>query len=125
MTSVRRVCVTVSACLLVFALWSPAPDAQTFAPGFLNEMKWRNIGPHRASRTKAAAGVPSQPNVFYIGACCGSARALSTLTKRWRGNWQARGDGRTSTGSGDSAPTAACLGGSAFSAVDQPQEGIR
>ncbi len=30
-------------------------------------MKWRNIGPYRAGRTRALAGVPSQPNVFYIG----------------------------------------------------------
>jgi photosystem II stability/assembly factor-like uncharacterized protein len=30
-------------------------------------MRWRQIGPMRAGRARAAAGVPSQPNVFYIG----------------------------------------------------------
>ena len=35
------------------------------------EMRYRMIGPHRASRTKAAVGVPDQPNVFYIGVCNG------------------------------------------------------
>src|SRR5258708_34918974 len=30
-------------------------------------MHWRQIGPPRAGRARAAAGVPSQPNVSYIG----------------------------------------------------------
>ncbi|NQV71525.1 glycoside hydrolase [bacterium] len=30
-------------------------------------MHWRSIGPTRAGRTRALDGVPSQPNVFYIG----------------------------------------------------------
>jgi photosystem II stability/assembly factor-like uncharacterized protein len=29
-------------------------------------MHWRHIGPYRGGRGRAAAGVPSQPNVFYI-----------------------------------------------------------
>jgi photosystem II stability/assembly factor-like uncharacterized protein len=30
-------------------------------------MQWRQIGPTRAGRARALAGVPSQPNVFYVG----------------------------------------------------------
>jgi photosystem II stability/assembly factor-like uncharacterized protein len=30
------------------------------------EMHWRHIGPYRGGRGRAATGVPSQPNVFYI-----------------------------------------------------------
>jgi photosystem II stability/assembly factor-like uncharacterized protein len=30
-------------------------------------MHWRSIGPTRAGRARALAGVPSQPNVFYVG----------------------------------------------------------
>src|ERR1041385_7086980 len=30
-------------------------------------MRWRQIGPPRAGRARALSGVPSQPNVFYIG----------------------------------------------------------
>jgi len=37
----------------------------------LTEMRWRNVGPFRGGRTRAAAGVPSQPNVFYVGAVNG------------------------------------------------------
>src|SRR5207244_10822872 len=31
------------------------------------ELHWRMIGPFRGGRTRAAAGVPNQPNVFYVG----------------------------------------------------------
>jgi len=31
------------------------------------EMRWRDIGPTRAGRARALAGVPSQPNTFYAG----------------------------------------------------------
>ncbi len=30
------------------------------------EMHWRHIGPYRGGRGRAATGVPSQPNLFYI-----------------------------------------------------------
>ncbi|MFI5311268.1 MAG: WD40/YVTN/BNR-like repeat-containing protein [Gemmatimonadales bacterium] len=39
--------------------------AQTTEP--FGAMHWRAIGPPRAGRARALAGVPSQPNVFYIG----------------------------------------------------------
>lgn len=32
-----------------------------------SDMHWRQIGPHRGGRARAVAGVPSQPNVSYIG----------------------------------------------------------
>jgi photosystem II stability/assembly factor-like uncharacterized protein len=41
--------------------------AQQIPQKMYQEMRWRNVGPYRAGRTRAATGVPSQPNVFYIG----------------------------------------------------------
>jgi photosystem II stability/assembly factor-like uncharacterized protein len=41
--------------------------AQSLDPKLYSEMHWRSIGPPRAGRARALAGVPSQPNVFYIG----------------------------------------------------------
>jgi photosystem II stability/assembly factor-like uncharacterized protein len=37
------------------------------SPDLYSGMHWRAIGPPRAGRGRAATGVPSQPNVFYIG----------------------------------------------------------
>jgi photosystem II stability/assembly factor-like uncharacterized protein len=49
-----------------FSLAALAP-AQSIDSRLYSEMHWRSIGPPRAGRARALAGVPSQPNVFYIG----------------------------------------------------------
>src|SRR5881275_1867037 len=46
---------------------APASKAQPIDPKLYAEMHWRQIGPPRAGRARALSGVPSQPNVFYIG----------------------------------------------------------
>ena len=50
---------------LAFSL--PLLSAQSIDSRLYSEMHWRSIGPPRAGRARALAGVPSQPNVFYIG----------------------------------------------------------
>ncbi len=50
------------AALIVAATNSAAQSGDVFAA-----MHWRTIGPTRAGRARALAGVPTQPNVFYIG----------------------------------------------------------
>src|ERR1051325_6488040 len=60
-----------SSLLILAALGPFTLDGQQIDPRMYSEMRWRMIGPHRASRTKAAAGIPDQPNVFYIGAVNG------------------------------------------------------
>jgi len=52
--------------LLAFLLAGIA-SAQTIDGRLYSEMRWRSIGPPRAGRARALAGVASQPNVFYIG----------------------------------------------------------
>ncbi|MGI8548210.1 MAG: WD40/YVTN/BNR-like repeat-containing protein [Gemmatimonadaceae bacterium] len=42
-------------------------NVSSTAPNVYSQMHWREIGPTRAGRARALAGVPSQPNVFYIG----------------------------------------------------------
>jgi photosystem II stability/assembly factor-like uncharacterized protein len=46
---------------------SLAATALAQSPDVSSAMRWRQIGPTRAGRARALAGVPSQPNVFYIG----------------------------------------------------------
>jgi len=48
-------------------LISSASLAAAQSPELYSEMHWRSIGPTRAGRTRALAGVADQPNVFYIG----------------------------------------------------------
>ena len=58
-------------------------DAQTVDPSLFQEMRWRMIGPFRASRTKAGTGVPSQPNVFYIGVVNGGVWKTTDYGRTW------------------------------------------
>jgi photosystem II stability/assembly factor-like uncharacterized protein len=50
----------------------------------LTEMRWRNIGPYRGGRTRALSGVPSQPNVFYIGVCNGGVWKSTDYGRTWQ-----------------------------------------
>ena len=47
------------------------------------EMRWRMIGPFRGGRTRAAAGVPDQPNVFYIGQVDGGVWKSTDFGRTW------------------------------------------
>src|SRR3990172_5972887 len=59
------------------------PAAQTFPADLFQEMRWRMIGPFRASRTKAAAGILTQPNVFYIGVVNGGVWKTTDYGRTW------------------------------------------
>ncbi len=48
-----------------------------------SEMRWRAIGPLRAGRTKAVAGVPSQPFTFYIGMVNGGVWKTTNAGRTW------------------------------------------
>lgn len=61
----------------------PAGAAQ-FSPALFSGMQWRNIGPFHAGRTVAAAGVPSEPNVFYIGAVDGGVWKTTDAGWTWK-----------------------------------------
>jgi len=52
-------------------------------PALLGEMKWRSIGPFRGGRTKAVAGIPSQPHVFYIGVVNGGVWKTTDAGRTW------------------------------------------
>ena len=57
--------------------------SQPFAPEYFTAMKWRMIGPHRAGRTVGATGVPSQPNVFYMGVNNGGVWKTTDFGRTW------------------------------------------
>ena len=60
-----------------------APRAEQYQPDLFKELRWRNIGPFRGGRTKAAAGIPSQPNVFYIAAVNGGVWKSTDYGRLW------------------------------------------
>ena len=58
-------------------------SAQQFPESMYQEMRWRMIGPFRGGRTRAATGVPDQPNVFYIGAVNGGVWKSDDYGRTW------------------------------------------
>jgi photosystem II stability/assembly factor-like uncharacterized protein len=58
-------------------------SAQAYDPAIFQSLKWRMIGPHRGGRTVGAVGVPSQPNVFYIGVNNGGVWKTNDFGRTW------------------------------------------
>jgi len=58
--------------------------AQQYPENTYQDMRWRMIGPFRGGRTRALAGVPSQPNVFYIGQVNGGVWKSDDYGRTWK-----------------------------------------
>ncbi len=83
----RRVLSVLSLSVILAGSWIaglPAQQPPPVAPSLFAEMKWRNIGPYRAGRTKAAAGHPSQPYTFYIGMVNGGVWKTTDAGRTWK-----------------------------------------
>jgi len=68
---------------LLATLLAPPLSAQPVDQRLFSEMRWRSIGPYRGGRTRAVAGVPSQPNVFYMGVCNGGVWKTTDYGRTW------------------------------------------
>jgi photosystem II stability/assembly factor-like uncharacterized protein len=64
-------------------------------PNSYQDLRWRSVGPHRGGRSTAAAGVRTQPNVFYMGATGGGV----WKTENYGITWRPVTDGQIATGS--------------------------
>ncbi len=69
-------------CLFIF-LPSVLLSAQQIPENMYQELHWRMIGPFRGGRTRAATGVPAQPNVFYMGQVNGGVWKSDDYGRTW------------------------------------------
>src|SRR5579864_7474250 len=81
-----------SICVGLAGVGAVGAGGQSISSDLFHELQWRSIGPFRGGRTRAATGVPSQPNVFYMGQVNG-------------GVWKSDDYGRTWTPIFDDQPT--------------------
>lgn len=58
--------------------------AQSIDPKFYDCLTWRCIGPHRGGRTVGVAGIPTQPNTFFIGVNNGGVWKTTDAGRTWK-----------------------------------------
>src|SRR5256885_10309972 len=75
-----------ASCLTVVTLISAVTslDAQQPAQSAISQLHWRSIGPLRGGRTKAAAGVASQPYTFYMAQVNGGVWKTTDAGRTWQ-----------------------------------------
>jgi photosystem II stability/assembly factor-like uncharacterized protein len=74
----RRVAFSLSLCLASLSVGTFSLVAQTTP-----DIHWRLIGPFRGGRTRAATGVPGEPNVFYVGQVDGGVWKSTDYGRTW------------------------------------------
>src|SRR5438270_9246625 len=67
-----------------FFLFPLLLSSQSFDAKFYSGLQWRMIGPFRGGRTVGAAGIPDQPNVFYIGVNNGGVWKTDDYGLTWK-----------------------------------------
>ncbi len=66
-----------------FLFFASFAHTQQYSENLYQELRWRMIGPFRGGRTRAVAGMPSQPNVFYMGAVDGGVWKSDDYGRTW------------------------------------------
>jgi len=76
-------CVSLILSVLAACAVATWAGAQQYSPSLYQEMRWRMIGPFRGGRTRAATGVPGQPNVFYMAQVNGGVWKSDDYGRTW------------------------------------------
>ena len=77
----KQTLITIFSTLILSNIFAIAQQIDT---SLLGELHWRNVGPFRGGRTRALAGIPNQPNVFYIGAVNGGVWKTDDFGRSWK-----------------------------------------
>jgi photosystem II stability/assembly factor-like uncharacterized protein len=85
-TRLRLASSLVALVILVMALMGAQAGsvfAQQFSSDLFQSLHWRSIGPFRGGRVRAVAGIPSQPNVFYMAQVNGGVWKTEDYGHTW------------------------------------------
>jgi photosystem II stability/assembly factor-like uncharacterized protein len=78
-----RLAVAVAALFLSGLCVVPTARAQQYDPNLYAGMRWRQIGPFRAGRVTAVAGIPGNPAVYFIGTAGGGIWKTDNAGLTW------------------------------------------
>lgn len=59
-------------------------SAQPLSTSYYEDLRYRVIGPFRAGRTVGAVGIPTQPNIFYMGVNNGGVWKTDDFGRTWK-----------------------------------------
>src|SRR5580704_10579548 len=82
MSLVRR-CALFLVSLEVALSFLAVAQAQPYPQALLSGLHWRDVGPMRAGRSYAVAGVNSQPDTFYMGSVGGGVWKTVNAGRTW------------------------------------------
>jgi photosystem II stability/assembly factor-like uncharacterized protein len=80
---VRRSRIAVRLLVVSFLAISAIAASSQVPENTYQDLHWRMIGPLRGGRTRAACGVPSQPNVFYVAPVNGGVWKSDDYGRTW------------------------------------------
>jgi photosystem II stability/assembly factor-like uncharacterized protein len=81
-TRTLRATVLLAATAVTFAIG--APSAQQIDQAFFAGLRWRSIGPPRSGYVAAPAGVPGNPNTYYVGLPEGGVWKTTNAGVTWK-----------------------------------------
>src|SRR5690349_9223266 len=81
--SLMKLILRISALVAVALTLASLSPAQQIDSTLFSNLRWRMIGPFRGGRTVGAAGIPDQPNVFYIGVNNGGVWKTGDYGRTW------------------------------------------
>ena len=83
--------IRLTSCFIILTAFLGFTFSQTVPSAAYQELEYRMIGPFRAGRTVGAVGIPTQPNVFFIGVNNGGITGAPGdlfLIKHLQGRWE-------------------------------------
>jgi hypothetical protein len=86
--------IVASAAITVLPL---AAHSQTIDPSMYSSLRYRLIGPFRGGRTVGAAGIPDQPNTFYVGVNNGGVWKTTDAGRTWNPIFDSESTGSVGT----------------------------
>ena len=75
---------------MLMVLAGAAFGANSLVPLY-SQLHWREVGPFRGGWSTMAAGIPSEPNVFYFGGADGGVWKTSDAGLTWQPSFQQAG----------------------------------
>ena len=84
MSRKTRTAFSIVLALTCFGFLFISTRSQAVDRSFFQSIRWRMIGPFRAGRTVGAVGIPTQPNVFFIGVNNGGVWKTTDAGRTWQ-----------------------------------------